>query len=343
MYGIFTAGQRTWGGPRADAERADVKVSPEQAIEYAEIQGDELNVVPETFKPAIEAAKHRYPHQAPLMPAGHLEGRFVPAEQLAGGMFRQINDSGALYPDMTPRRIEDGSPYGRYGIGRMRESMDSAWSSGSSGNSIHTPRRVESICDVGTALEYLDRQAHQRPAGGAYFEQSDLTDIVFNDAHRQSGHSYAASRVSSDSGSSVSLHFNVPSRWLSRDLNGAAETASAPGSQPIHHSQQDEGERGRQPVRRLSERPRPIQLPPRRSELSMQGRSPLGRRSFERLAADYAVSVDGSASGRSDRLSRRHSIAGEVRRGRRSIIVDRYGRRRLSKTRRPGGRSASGE
>jgi chitin synthase len=101
VYGIFTAGQRTWGGPRADAERADVKVSPEQAIKYAEIQGDELNVVPETFKPAIEAATHRYPHQGPLMPAGHLEGRFAPAEQLAGGWFGQTNDSGALYPDVS--------------------------------------------------------------------------------------------------------------------------------------------------------------------------------------------------------------------------------------------------
>lgn len=334
VYGIFTAGKRTWGGPRADAERADVKVSPEQAIEYAEIQGDELNVVPETFKPAIETATHRHPHHAPLMPSGHLEGRFAPAEELTGRWFRQTNDSGALNPDMTPRQVEEALRYG--GKGRVRGSMDSAWSSSSAGTSIGTPRRVESIVDLPDALKYLDRQAHQRPAGGAYFESEPVVP-----APPQNQNGYAASTRSFDSGSSVSLHFNVPSGRLTMDLSTPGATGSAVTRPPTRQPEQDEGERGRQSVRVLPERPRPIHLPTnRRSELSTQGRSPLARRSFTRVAADYASSIDGYASS-SDRVSRRHSIAGGGRRGRRSISVDRHGRRRLSKTHRPGRRSAS--
>lgn len=57
VYGIFTAGQRTWGGPRADAGAADKNTTVQEAIEYAEQTGDELNVVPETFIPAVIAQK----------------------------------------------------------------------------------------------------------------------------------------------------------------------------------------------------------------------------------------------------------------------------------------------
>jgi chitin synthase len=46
VYGIFTAGQRTWGGPRADAGKADEKTSPEQAIETAAAQGDDTGDFP---------------------------------------------------------------------------------------------------------------------------------------------------------------------------------------------------------------------------------------------------------------------------------------------------------
>ena len=55
VYGIFTAGQRTWGGPRADAGAADATTTVQQAIEHAEATGDDLNIIPETFKPAVES------------------------------------------------------------------------------------------------------------------------------------------------------------------------------------------------------------------------------------------------------------------------------------------------
>lgn len=57
VYGIFTAGQRTWGGPRADAGAADKNTTVQEAIEHAEQTGDDLNVVPETFIPAVIAQK----------------------------------------------------------------------------------------------------------------------------------------------------------------------------------------------------------------------------------------------------------------------------------------------
>ncbi|KAK3306623.1 transferase-like protein [Chaetomium strumarium] len=54
VYGIFTAGQRTWGGPRADAAAADAQTTAQEAIEQAEQAGDDLNIVPESFIPAAQ-------------------------------------------------------------------------------------------------------------------------------------------------------------------------------------------------------------------------------------------------------------------------------------------------
>ena len=69
VYGILTAGQRTWGGPRADAAAADIHTTAQEAVEEAEKRGDELNIVPETFKPAKEArdiAKERQTLRTPI-------------------------------------------------------------------------------------------------------------------------------------------------------------------------------------------------------------------------------------------------------------------------------------
>lgn len=85
VHGIFTAGQRTWGGPRADAAAADAKTTPQQAIEQAIQAGDDLNVIPETFKPAIEARKQRLMHSS-LQPSNRAENRFTTNEISAHGM-----------------------------------------------------------------------------------------------------------------------------------------------------------------------------------------------------------------------------------------------------------------
>jgi chitin synthase len=81
VYGVFTAGQRTWGGPRADAGVADAKTTPQQAIEHAEAIGDDLNIIPETFRQA-----KRLPRRRPTMlqPSGSIEGRFAPSGRLSG-------------------------------------------------------------------------------------------------------------------------------------------------------------------------------------------------------------------------------------------------------------------
>ena len=39
VYGIFTSGKRTWGGPRADAAAADENTTPAQAVERAKQAG----------------------------------------------------------------------------------------------------------------------------------------------------------------------------------------------------------------------------------------------------------------------------------------------------------------
>ncbi|KAH8725598.1 chitin synthase-domain-containing protein [Phaeosphaeriaceae sp. PMI808] len=150
VYGIFTAGQRTWGGPRADAGAADTKTTPQQAIEAAEATGDDLNVVPETFKPSAEAHKHR-PAPIPLQPSDNIEGRFAAAEKLPNGWYQQGNDSGLTLPNTLPRNPNvPNVPL------HPRSSMDSFTSNGTSAaNSIYMPRRQT-----------------QKPAGGAFFEEA---------------------------------------------------------------------------------------------------------------------------------------------------------------------------
>jgi len=165
VYGIFTAGQRTWGGPRADAGSADAHTTPQQAIEKAEGTGDDLNVVPETFKPAAEAQNNQLGRPAvPLLPPDRLEGRFAAAERLPGGWYQQANDSlvsvggaGLLTNRQGPR-----IPL------HPRDSFDSYVSAQSNGNSVYVPRRVESIMGEEDRKKYAMAQANQRAAGGAY-------------------------------------------------------------------------------------------------------------------------------------------------------------------------------
>ena len=162
VYGIFTAGQRTWGGPRADAGAADAQVTPQQAIEHAIATGDDLNVVPETFKPAVEA---RHPDKVvgtvPLQPTDHLEGRFAAADPLPGGWYLQNNDSGFTLPNMLPRDpAVPGVPL------HPRDSFDSMVTAASLTNSVYYPRRVEEFMGEDDRLKYrIAQQAQQQPRG----------------------------------------------------------------------------------------------------------------------------------------------------------------------------------
>ncbi|EHL02629.1 putative Chitin synthase D [Glarea lozoyensis 74030] len=167
VYGIFTAGQRTWGGPRADAGSADASTTPQQAIEKADAQGDDLNVVPETFKPAADAQSSALVRTGvPLQPPDKLEGRFAAAEKLPGGWYLQNNDS------LVSQRIGGPSTSGppRMPI-HPRDSFDSNFDSQSSTNSVYMPRRVESIMGEEDKKKYAIAQASQRAAGGAYMTE----------------------------------------------------------------------------------------------------------------------------------------------------------------------------
>ena len=164
VYGIFTAGQRTWGGPRADAGAADPHTTPQEAIEHAEATGDDLNVVPETFKPAVEAHRpEKVGQHAPVQPSDHLEGRFAPAEQLPGGWYLQSNDSGLTLPNMLPRNLN--APHIPL---HPRASFDSVMTTDSAVNSIYMPQRVESFMGDEDRKKYFLAQQAQREGGSAY-------------------------------------------------------------------------------------------------------------------------------------------------------------------------------
>lgn len=173
VYGIFTAGQRTWGGPRADAGAADATTSPQQAIEHAEATGDDLNIVPETFKPAVEAHHpEKQPGVVPVQPSGHLEGRFAPAERLPGGWYLQNNDSGLTLPNMLPRNPD--AP--RIPL-HPRLSFDSINTLDSAVTSVYMPRRVESIMGDEDRRKYFYAQQAQRDAGGVYSSEANQGKI----------------------------------------------------------------------------------------------------------------------------------------------------------------------
>jgi len=168
VYGIFTAGQRTWGGPRADAGAADAQTTPQEAIERAEAQGDDLQVVPETFRPALEAKReadgllrHRYP-----------DGRIAEAEKFQGTYYAHPNDSMGTLPDQLAR-----NPNAPHIPLHPRASFDSFISgiSTSNGGSVYFPRRVESIMGEEDRRKYRVAQANQREAGGAYMVEHRAT------------------------------------------------------------------------------------------------------------------------------------------------------------------------
>lgn len=131
IYAIFTAGQRTWGGPRADAGAADAETTPQQAIEHAIETGDELNVKPETFKPAVQVRRRRV-RPSMLHPSSSVEGRFVPAEPGPS----QVWDKGAPSPTESETGMSEHL---------RRWEHNSLDMSDTEGISVHTPQRVTSI------------------------------------------------------------------------------------------------------------------------------------------------------------------------------------------------------
>lgn len=134
--------------------------------------GDDLNVILETFKPAIAAQNTQLVRGAvPLQPPNRLEGRFKAAERGPGGLYQQGNDSmGSLAAGAVLS----------YGPGRnlqhSRESLDSNLSAQTT-TSISMPRRVESIMGEEDRKKYSMAQANQRAAGGAYMTELPQANV----------------------------------------------------------------------------------------------------------------------------------------------------------------------
>ena len=178
VYGIFTAGQRTWGGPRADAGTADVHTTAQQAIEHAEATGDDLNVVPETFKPATEAQHpDKQPYTIPLQPSDRVEGRFAPPERLPGGWYMQNSPPGLTVPDVI-------SGYPNIPIVPLRRDSSDSFITVASSNSVYTPKPLASLISD----ERRRKAAHVREAqqSGNRYRQLPLEeqDIGMREASR---------------------------------------------------------------------------------------------------------------------------------------------------------------
>jgi chitin synthase len=155
---VFTAGQRTWGGPRADAGVADAITNPQQAIEHAEAIGDDLNIVPETFRQAS-----RVPRRKPTMlqPSESIEGRFAPPRRLSGRWDKLTTDCGLPLPPRIAR-------------GRA-ESFSSVESADSIEFTLQTPQFVGSFSGKQQAKGQLND-------GEFWSSQVDVEDAMYTDS-----------------------------------------------------------------------------------------------------------------------------------------------------------------
>ena len=254
VYGIFTAGQRTWGGPRADAGTADSHTTPQQVIEKAMNDGDDLNLVPETFKPAVEAQNNQTSRTGVhLLPPDQVEGRFTVPERLPGGWYQQGNDSvvssGPAGLSSAPAR----NPL------QQRDSFDSNFSAGTN-TSVYMPRRVESIMGEEDRKKYAMAQASQRDPGGAYFMGGPPLGKTYNPGHVYEFHEVDLKKAGfRDSVESLeSYHDRPDQKQIESGIDGTPEQStseSGPGSGALTVPQSASGQNrrsGRSPLARVS-------------------------------------------------------------------------------------------
>ncbi|KAJ4205108.1 hypothetical protein NW767_003899 [Fusarium falciforme] len=197
VYGIFTAGQRTWGGPRADAAAADTHTTAREAVEQAEKQGDELNVVPETFRAAHEARRAASKGESAatsslgrsrsvVRPPDKIDGKFSARQKTASGTYLHPDELGASADD-----IESGT-YTRPQL-RERDSFDSIVSSGSIGFGVCTPRRMKLLMGEEDRRKYEIAQQMQTQASEVGNMQAVLPGRKLSDSPLRRAN-YLASR-----------------------------------------------------------------------------------------------------------------------------------------------------
>ncbi|KAL2021936.1 hypothetical protein VTK56DRAFT_6355 [Thermocarpiscus australiensis] len=197
VYGIFTAGQRTWGGPRADAAAADAHTTAQEAIEQAEKTGDDLNIVPESFIPAAQERKELglagesderkgggvSRSRSLLQPPDKVVGKFAAPERTPSGWYQHTDDS------MASIGVLPGSFIGGKRALQRHDSFDSTFS-GLTGNlSVYVPQRVESIMGDEDRRKYelahasqlsqfvSSSRTFQGPPPGQVYEVTEETDL----------------------------------------------------------------------------------------------------------------------------------------------------------------------
>jgi chitin synthase len=171
VYGIFTAGQRTWGGPRADAAAADSHTTARKAAEQAEKQGDELNVVPETFKAAHEARRAASNRESTttselgrsrsvVRPPDKIDGKFSARQKTASGTYAHPDEI-----DASAENVEKGRRTTR-GFFAARDSLDSIPSIRNVNLGVGTPRRMKLLMNDENLRKYqLAQQMQSRISG----------------------------------------------------------------------------------------------------------------------------------------------------------------------------------
>lgn len=167
VYGIFTAGQRTWGGPRADAATADRHTTAREAIERAEEQGDELNIVPETFRAAHEAGRVASKADRTMANGlGRKKSRVRPPKDVDGKFSARRRTAAGVYahPDEA-----DGSAV----TALSRDSLDSVVSMPRTDHLIYMPRGMEKLMGEEDRRKYsIAQRAQQQQARWVYPELS---------------------------------------------------------------------------------------------------------------------------------------------------------------------------
>lgn len=164
VYGIFTAGQRTWGGPRADAAAADTNTTAREAVEQAEEQGDELNVLPETFKAAHEARRAASQRESDLAgdvgrkisvirPPDKIDGKFSARQKTASGTYAHPDEMNIRMDAESGNAGPQGSP------SCWRDSLESIASRETPEHARYTPRRMQDLMNEEDRRKYEIAQA----------------------------------------------------------------------------------------------------------------------------------------------------------------------------------------
>lgn len=329
IYGIFTAGQRTWGGPRADAAAADSTTTAQEAIEIAEKTGDDLNIVPESFIPAAQERKGILSEdkgfttststgglggsKSILQPPDKLVGKFAAPERSANGLYQHFDDSMAsvslfshagrsslMLPTMagsaapSTRHYQQQDPH-QHQL-QHRDSFNSTFSARTTGGnsmSVYMPRRVESI------MGEEDRRKYELAQASSGHLVGNLTRVLGQQPQQPPpGQVYEFSESEfrragfySDSSLSSQPHRRLTSSDSVESVSGAWRAAS-PSPTPSHD--QEYGHQGG------GSGSWAVPMPPAPSGMSQQqrgtGRSPLSRASWVRTSTMDQVESEIDAS-----------------------------------------------